>query len=143
MHARGGLTTKYLGDKWFSCIEACLKKAKEFNMEAYAYDENGWPSGFAGGALLEDEENRDMYLSYEYGKYDEENFEQINAELEEYVRRTIGPEFLQVVRSFNDHSIFAVSALGCNPTGSALPRGVSPMRVEDPFLWLLSKEGLR
>ena len=70
MHARGGLTTPYLGEKWFSCVDACLKKAKELNMEAYAYDENGWPSGFAGGILLEDEENRDMYLTYEYGKYD-------------------------------------------------------------------------
>ncbi len=59
------------------------------------------------------------------------------------MKRTIGPEFLQLVRSFKDHSIFAVSALGCNPTGSTLPRGVSPMRVEDPFLWLLNKEGLR
>lgn len=70
MHARGGLTTPYLGDKWFKCIEACLKKAKELDMEAYAYDENGWPSGFAGGELLEDEHNRDMYLSYKYGEYD-------------------------------------------------------------------------
>ncbi|MBO6280279.1 MAG: hypothetical protein J6M95_01700 [Bacilli bacterium] len=70
MHARGGLTTPYLGKKWFECVEACLKKAKELNMEAYAYDENGWPSGFAGGKLLEDEYNRDMYLSYKYGKYD-------------------------------------------------------------------------
>lgn len=70
MHARGGLTTPYLGEKWFNCVRSCLKKAKELNMEAYAYDENGWPSGFAGGKLLEDESNRDMYLSYEYGKYD-------------------------------------------------------------------------
>ena len=29
MHARAGLTTEYLGKKWFSCIGACLKKAKE------------------------------------------------------------------------------------------------------------------
>ena len=70
MHARGGLTTPYLGEKWFNCVRSCLKKAKELNMEAYAYDENGWPSGFAGGKLLEDESNRDMYLSYEYGQYD-------------------------------------------------------------------------
>ena len=54
MHARGGLTTPYLGEKWFKCVEACLKRAKELNMEAYAYDENGWPSGFAGGKLLDD-----------------------------------------------------------------------------------------
>ena len=70
MHARGGLTTPYLGDKWFKCVEACLKRAKELNMEAYAYDENGWPSGFAGGKLLEDEQNCDQYLSYKQGEYD-------------------------------------------------------------------------
>lgn len=70
MHARGGLTTAYLGEKWFKCVEACLKKAKELNMEAYAYDENGWPSGFAGGKLLEDKDNRDMYLTTRYGEYD-------------------------------------------------------------------------
>ncbi len=71
MHARGGLKTEYLGEKWFECIEACAKRAKELNMEAYAYDENGWPSGFVGGKLLEDIENRDMYLTYTEGEYDE------------------------------------------------------------------------
>ncbi len=71
MHARGGLKTEYLGEKWFECIDACAKKAKELGMEAYAYDENGWPSGFVGGKLLEDIENRDMYLTYTEGEYDE------------------------------------------------------------------------
>lgn len=70
MHARTGLKTPYLKEKWFECVEACLKKAKELNMEAYAYDENGWPSGFAGGFLLEDENNRDMYLTRRFGPYD-------------------------------------------------------------------------
>ncbi len=84
-----------------------------------------------------------LHIPREYGKYDAENFAQIDAELEEYIRRTVGPEFLQLVRSFQDYAFFAVSALGCNPTGSSLPRGVSPQRVEDPFLWLLSREGLR
>jgi hypothetical protein len=84
-----------------------------------------------------------LHIPREYGKFDTENFEQIDAELEEYIRRTVGPEFLQLVRSFKDYSFFAVSALGCNPTGSSLPRGVSPQRVEDPFLWLLSREGLK
>ena len=71
MHARGGLKTEYLSDKWFDCVEACLKRAKELNMEAYAYDENGWPSGFVGGKLLEDKNNHDMFLTCNYGKYDE------------------------------------------------------------------------
>ena len=70
MHARGGLTTPYLGDKWFSCVKACIDKAKELNMEAYAYDENGWPSGFVGGKLLEDIENHDMYVDCKKGEYD-------------------------------------------------------------------------
>ncbi len=87
--------------------------------------------------------NSSLHIPREYGKFDEENYEQINAELEEYLRRTAGQEFIQTIGTFKDHSIFAVSALGCNPTGSSLPRGVSPMRVEDPFLWLLGKEGLR
>lgn len=70
MHARGGLKTEYLGEKWFECINACAKRAQELGMEAYAYDENGWPSGFAGGKLLEDLENHDRYLTYSFGKYD-------------------------------------------------------------------------
>lgn len=71
MHARGGLKTEYLGEKWFDCIKACSEKAEELGMEAYAYDENGWPSGFVGGKLLEDIENHDRYLTFSIGAYDE------------------------------------------------------------------------
>lgn len=52
MHARGGLKTPYLGDEWFAAVNACVDEAEKCGMEAWAYDENGWPSGFAGGALL-------------------------------------------------------------------------------------------
>lgn len=65
MHARTGLKIEYLGEKWFSCIKACLEKAKELDMEAWVYDENGWPSGFVGGKLLEREDFRAQYLTYE------------------------------------------------------------------------------
>lgn len=70
MHARGGLTTPYLSDKWFKCVEASIKKAGEVGLAPYAYDENGWPSGFAGGKLLEDKENHDRYLTFTRGAYD-------------------------------------------------------------------------
>lgn len=96
MHARGGLTTPYLGDKWFKCIEACLKKAKELDMEAYAYDENGWPSGFAGGELLKEESNRDMYLSYSYGKYDEKAVASFDVSGESIKRVYSGSNVLNV-----------------------------------------------
>ena len=71
MHARGGLKTPYLSEEWMQCIEACVEAAKERGMEAWVYDENGWPSGFVGGKLLEKEENRDCYMTYEFGTYDE------------------------------------------------------------------------
>lgn len=40
-----------MGDDWFDCIKACMDKADELGMEAWAYDENGWPSGFANGIV--------------------------------------------------------------------------------------------
>lgn len=51
MHARGGLKTEYMSEEWFEMIEACLDKADELGMQAWAYDENGWPSGFADGLV--------------------------------------------------------------------------------------------
>ena len=74
MHARGGLITEYLGEEWMECCDACCDKAAELGMDAYMYDENGWPSGFAGGKLLEDENNRDQWLSYEIGDFDPDSF---------------------------------------------------------------------
>ncbi len=57
MHARGGLETEYLSDEWFDAVNACVDEAKKLGMEAWSYDENGWPSGFAGGKLLDDKKN--------------------------------------------------------------------------------------
>lgn len=49
MHARGGLQTEYMGEEWFENVRACVDKCKENGMKAWAYDENGWPSGFGDG----------------------------------------------------------------------------------------------
>ncbi len=65
MHARGGLETEYLSDDWYKATEVCIEEAKKYGMEAWAYDENGWPSGFAGGKLLTDSENHSVYISAE------------------------------------------------------------------------------
>lgn len=51
MHARSGIKTDYLGDEWFDCIRAGIKKGKQVGMDAWIYDEEGWPSGFAGGIV--------------------------------------------------------------------------------------------
>ena len=62
MHARGGLETEYLSEEWFDAVRASVDEGEKCGMEAWAYDENGWPSGFAGGILLQDEENLALYL---------------------------------------------------------------------------------
>lgn len=71
MHARGGLKTPYLAKEWMDCVTACSQEAEKLDMNAWIYDENGWPSGFVGGQLLEDVSNRDMYIEYRIGSFDE------------------------------------------------------------------------
>lgn len=51
MHARGGLQTEYMGEEWFENVTAAKDSAKELDMGAWAYDENGWPSGFGNGLV--------------------------------------------------------------------------------------------
>lgn len=51
MHSRVGLITPYLGKRWFECIKACVEHAKKTGTLAYLYDEDKWPSGFAGGEV--------------------------------------------------------------------------------------------
>ncbi len=51
MHARGGLQTEYMGEEWFENIEASITQGAKLNMDAWAYDENGWPSGFGNGIV--------------------------------------------------------------------------------------------
>ncbi len=65
MHARGGLTTEYLGEDWMEDTAACIDEAEKLGMDAWCYDENGWPSGFAGMKLLEDEANWEHFITCE------------------------------------------------------------------------------
>lgn len=51
MHARSGLKTSYLSPEWFQAIKTGIDVAKEEGMNAWIYDEEGWPSGFAGGLV--------------------------------------------------------------------------------------------
>ncbi len=51
MHARGGLETKYMGEDWFLNVKTCVETGGKLGMYSWAYDENGWPSGFADGMV--------------------------------------------------------------------------------------------
>ncbi len=52
MHSRVGLVTKYLSDEWFSLIREASVYAYSVGMDAYIYDEDMWPSGYAGGEVV-------------------------------------------------------------------------------------------
>lgn len=73
----------------------------------------------------------------ERGKVDWDNFMQMDAELGEYMRRAVSEDYIDAINRFEKRCFFAVSALGCNPEGDALNRGISPFRVEDPLIWML------
>ena len=71
MHARAGLSTEYLGERWFDAVKTCSAAAKELGMQPWLYDENGWPSGFVGGELLKNKAYREHYLKGNLGAFDE------------------------------------------------------------------------
>ncbi len=49
VHPRPGLATEYLSDEWFSLYRYAVDKGKELGLDIWIYDENSYPSGFAGG----------------------------------------------------------------------------------------------
>ncbi|GAG06817.1 unnamed protein product, partial [marine sediment metagenome] len=51
MHSRVGLETTYLGKEWMKAVRACVRTGKKIGMESWLYDEDKWPSGFAGGLV--------------------------------------------------------------------------------------------
>ena len=52
IHARVGLTVPYLSDTWFERCELALGEAARLGMKVWLYDEDNWPSGYAGGRVL-------------------------------------------------------------------------------------------
>jgi hypothetical protein len=64
MHPRTGLDTEYLSDEFMDAVKACVDKAKSESMLAWLYDEDRWPSGFAGGLVTRDEKYRARCLVF-------------------------------------------------------------------------------
>jgi hypothetical protein len=74
------------------------------------------------------------------GYVDLNDIQGINTEVSSYLSEWINPSFLSTVRNgFSSYNFFGVSALGEPPDAKGNLSTVSPLRVEDPFLWLLYK----
>ncbi len=54
LHARTGLQTPYLSERWFECIGAAIDEAGKLGMQAWLYDEDRFPSGSGGGFVTAD-----------------------------------------------------------------------------------------
>lgn len=49
IHPRPGLITPYLSEEWLDLCRDAVKVGKGLGMKVWIYDENSYPSGFAGG----------------------------------------------------------------------------------------------
>jgi len=50
-HAREGLITPYLSKEWLNMFASAIEESKNIGFNVWIYDENRWPSGFAGGLI--------------------------------------------------------------------------------------------
>ena len=62
MHTRCGMSVPYLSDEFMAKIRLCVEEARKQGMLAWLYDEDKWPSGFAGGYVTKKKENRQRFL---------------------------------------------------------------------------------
>ena len=64
MHCRDGMSTEYLSENFMGLVKACTDHAKKNEMLSWLYDEDKWPSGFAGGYVTKDEAFRQRYITF-------------------------------------------------------------------------------
>ncbi len=121
MHPRGGLVDKYLGESFMEAIKACVEEAEKLGMKAWLYDEDRFPSGYAGGMLTKDnpeyalrvlemeelpyaelKKEEDIVKAYLYRG--EGNFEQIDD-----------PEVLDTTKIEQDAVIFRIKRISRHP----------------------------
>ncbi len=64
IHCRTGLDTEYLGDEFMGIVRDCVRKARQRKMLCWLYDEDRWPSGFAGGLVTKNPRHRAKHLLF-------------------------------------------------------------------------------
>ena len=64
MHCRDGMSTEYLSENFMKLVKSCTDHAKKNEMLSWLYDEDKWPSGFAGGYVTKDEQHRMKFITF-------------------------------------------------------------------------------
>ncbi|MBW8326128.1 MAG: hypothetical protein K0M50_15285 [Prolixibacteraceae bacterium] len=104
VHPRPGLLTEYLSEDWFHLFDYTVQKGKELDMKVWIYDENSYPSGFAGGHVP-----AEMPDSYKHGAgLSMEIQETLNVQLSD----TIGVILKKTDAGFADITATATQEIG-------------------------------
>ena len=75
-----------------------------------------------------------------FGSFNDDDASSVHEEVWGYLRTWLGGGFTtRAEHGFSQGHYFAVSALGCNPGPDGRIETVSPIRVEDPLLWILRR----
>ena len=64
MHPRTGMQTPYLSEAFMELVAHCVDEAEREDMLAWLYDEDRWPSGYAGGLVTKEPRYRARYLLF-------------------------------------------------------------------------------
>ena len=54
LHSRKGCEAEYLSDEWFEKIGVILSECEKLGLTVLIYDEDNWPSGYAGGKITDE-----------------------------------------------------------------------------------------
>ncbi len=53
LHARGGRLTPYMSEEWLDLCKGAMEYGAELGLKVWLYDEDGFPSGYAGGKTVD------------------------------------------------------------------------------------------
>ena len=62
VHSRTGLADEYLGTTFMNCVKMSAELAERNDMLCWLYDEDRWPSGYAGGIATREPQFRQRHL---------------------------------------------------------------------------------
>ncbi len=102
LHPRYGLVTEYLSADWWNLVGYALKKAEELDLNLWLYDENSFPSGFAGGhvpAQMPEANSEGVALKPYFT-----DVLQIPKEVDrpKHIFKKVGDEWTDITQDFND-----------------------------------------
>ena len=102
LHARTGNKIPYLSKRWFELIRHTCRCARKLNFKIWLYDEEGYPSGTAGGLVQKD--RPDLYQQCLYFSKEAPEF-RFNFQCEPFAPGVWLLRFPPLVDVFNPESI--------------------------------------